>query len=191
MAGPTKHQLAKHPDYVEAIGMIALETVDLELQLADLFSRMLFISPRVGRAIFMTPKGDQARIDILRHAAHAALAPKKKASPSSKLERQKADALKRVLEIAQRSLDAFNARHRVMHDDWRVDGDLKKVTRIRVDGSPGRSAAPVPITKLEEQIETLRRLIDDVIDLTNDFDQHPPTLADMRRALLEEPAKTQ
>jgi hypothetical protein len=47
---PTKHQLVRHPEHVQAIGMISLETFDLELQLALLFSRMLQLSPRVGEA---------------------------------------------------------------------------------------------------------------------------------------------
>src|ERR1700720_3330522 len=98
---PTKHQLARFPDHVEAIGLLALETVDLELELALLFSRMLMIWPRVGEAIYMTPLNAHARIEILQNAAQQLLAPRAadKGRPSGK----KAAALKKVKDITKRA----------------------------------------------------------------------------------------
>jgi hypothetical protein len=43
----SKHRLAKHQDYVAAIGTIALEVVDLELELSILLARTLMVTPRV------------------------------------------------------------------------------------------------------------------------------------------------
>jgi hypothetical protein len=57
----TKHQLAHHPEYVQAIGMIGLEIVDLELELSILFPRMLAISLNVGEAILHEPKKTPGR----------------------------------------------------------------------------------------------------------------------------------
>ena len=92
---PTRHQLSRFPDHVEAIGLTALETVDLELELAVLFSRMLMILPRIGEAIYITPKNGQARLEIMRNTAKEVFAPNKKAKPDSVREKQKAAALKR------------------------------------------------------------------------------------------------
>jgi hypothetical protein len=48
---PTEHQLARHPDHVQAIGMIAIETVALEVQLASLLSRILTLIRRLARSL--------------------------------------------------------------------------------------------------------------------------------------------
>jgi hypothetical protein len=85
---PTRHQLSRYPDHIKAIGMIALETVDLEIELAVLFSTMLRLSSAVAEAIYMTPKSEQARLEVLKNTAIAlfSLHPKsKKTSPKSKL----------------------------------------------------------------------------------------------------------
>lgn len=181
---PTTHMLAKqHSEHVKAIGMIALETVDLELALADLFSRMLQINRKTATAIYMTPKGDQARLDILSNAAHAAfdLTKREQEKPLGVLPKQKKAALKKVLEIVKRAHNAINNRHRMMHDDWQPGDDDKTAKRKTVDGRAGRAAVAVSIGDLKQQIATLRTLIDDVHDLTNEFDQHPPLMVDMRR----------
>jgi hypothetical protein len=62
----SKHQLAKHPEYVTAIGMIALEIVDLELELSVLFSRMLMVSPKVAEAATLkqASKVNKAGVDL-------------------------------------------------------------------------------------------------------------------------------
>jgi hypothetical protein len=182
---PSKHQLSGHCDHVNAIGMISLETVDLELELATLFSQMLLIPLCVGEAILMTPKSEQARIDILRHAAEAAFAPRPgKRSDSARrsdLERQKVEALNKVKALLKRSQEVINYRHRTMHDDWEITKKRKEIRRIQVDGGLSRVPMPVPIAQLNTQIEKLRQLIDDVTDLAAEFKKYPPLAASKRR----------
>lgn len=160
--------------------MIALETVDLELQLAALFSRLLDTRYVVAVATYLTPKSDQARLDVLRNAAHAALDPMPGEKPETRSWRRKTDALNRILNIINRAQTAINNRHRVMHDAWQASGEDRIVKRLVIDGRTGRAAVPIQLSDLRQQIEVLRRLIDDVIDLTNEFDANPPAVADLR-----------
>jgi hypothetical protein len=178
---PTQHQLARHPDHVKAIGMIALETVDLELELAILFSSMLHISRKIGEAIYMSPRGDQARLDMMRNAAHVAFDSNAKKDPKSELEQQKKDALKKVLALIKRAQTAITYRHRTMHDEWKVEGEFKDISRIMIDGKLDRPPTLVPLEDLKREIRTLRALIDDITALANQFRKKPPLLVSMRR----------
>jgi hypothetical protein len=178
---PTRHQLSRYPDHVQAIGLIALETVDLELELTVLFSRMLMLLPRVGEAIYMTPKNAQARLDIMRNAAKETFRPSKRASVGSLKEKQKAAALKKVLGIIGRAQECMQKRHRALHDDWYISADTKEIKRIQVDGLSDRVGKPIPLPTLKAEIKSLRTLIDDVTKLAKEFKEKPPQLVSMRR----------
>jgi hypothetical protein len=177
---PTEHQLARYPDHVQAIGMIAIETVALEVQLASLLSRILMVRRKVAEAIFLTPKAENARLDILENVALSSFAVRQRADPKSKLERQKAAALKKVLKIVARSRNAINKRHRTMHDEWDVRGNPNIIQRFVVDGKPTRTSAPVKIDDLNRQLAELHALIDNVIDLTNELDRTKPLMVSLQ-----------
>lgn len=177
---PTRHQLSRFPEHVQAIGLIALETVDLELELAVLFSRMLMLLPRVGEAIYMTPQNAQARLDILRNAANETFRPNKKAGSNSIKEKQKAAALEKVIDILKRAQDCINGRNRALHDDWYISADTKEIKRIRVDGFSGRVGEPISLPKLKAEVKALRLLIDNVTKLAKEFKDHPPQMVSMR-----------
>jgi hypothetical protein len=179
---PSRSRLGDHPDYVEAIGMISIETVALELELAGLFARLLLLRLSTGRAIFLAPKNERTRLDILRDAANAELGPTPLQPPGSVLERQKAEALAKVKDIIARSQDAINHRHRVIHDEWDVSDDNKEITRRLVDGKVTRPSKRIPISELRGQIKTLRILIDDVYELAVKFRRHPPTMIDLKNS---------
>jgi hypothetical protein len=134
---PSQTDLVDHPEYVKAIGLISVETIDLEVRLANLFARMVGIPLRIGQAIYLTPKQEQTRMDILRNAANAALSTPPRANPKSALVRQKAEALKKVERIIARGETLIRKRHRVVHDEWTFSEKEKKVTRRLVDGRPG------------------------------------------------------
>jgi hypothetical protein len=177
---PTQHQLERYPDYLQAIGMIAIETVALEIQLASLLSRVLMVRRTVAEAIFLTPKAETARLDILENVARSAFATRPRADPKSNLEQQKAAALKKVLSIVQRSRTAINKRHRTMHDEWDVRGNPNVIRRLVVDGKPIRTSVPVKTDELSRQLAELRTLIDDVVDLTNELDHTKPLMVSLR-----------
>src|SRR5882672_5900942 len=99
--------LEKHPEHVRLIGMIAVESGNLEIALASLLGRMVMISPRVGRAVYLTLQAAHARLDILKNAAKAAF---DRPARSKVLSKQYAEALKRVIDIANRASAAINKR---------------------------------------------------------------------------------
>jgi hypothetical protein len=177
---PTRHQLSRFPDHVKAIGMMSLETVDLELELAVLFSRMLFINPRVGEAIYMTPRGDQARLDMMRHAAEELFAIRKNENPHGRSAKRKRGTLSKIKSILARAKRCIDKRHRSMHDDWYISSETKEIKRIEVDGKSGRVGVPMPLAQLTDDIRALRALIDDVTALAKEFRENPPTLVSTR-----------
>jgi hypothetical protein len=156
--------------------MIALETVDLEIELAVLFSALLGISPAVGEAIYMTPKSEQARLDILKNmtAALFVLHPlSNKTSPKSRL---KLASRKEVLDIVERAQRCIGKRHRAIHDEWYVLPKTKEIKRLQVDGRGEVVGTPIPIGQLKKEIETLRILIDDITELAAKFRERPPAM---------------
>jgi hypothetical protein len=177
----TKHELAKHPDYVAAIGIIALEVVDLELELAVLLARTLMVTPKVGEAIYMSPKADRARLDILEHVAQTVFATKSTGRPTTRLGKQKYDAREKVLAIVKRCRASIESRHRVIHDDWYISGETQEIKRMMVDGKVTREGVKVTLDELDDIIKKLRRLIDDVTKLSEEFRKNPPQMVSMRR----------
>ncbi|HMK79377.1 MAG TPA: hypothetical protein VK438_06985 [Xanthobacteraceae bacterium] len=175
---PSEHNLTQRPDYVSAIGMVALETVDLEIRLAGLFAAIVGLSSRVAQAIYFSPKAEQARMDILRNAANAAY----HVSPSrtGNQAKQKRDALLKVETLLKRSEKVIRKRHRVVHDDWNISEKEKTVTRRPVGGELERPRTPVPISDLSDIIKQLRELIDDVYDLSKEFKERPPHMVSLR-----------
>jgi hypothetical protein len=129
---PSTHALADRPDYVQNIGMVALEAVDLELRLASLFARMIGIKIRVAQAIYLSPKAEQARMDIIRNAAKATY--HTKPSDTGVLSKQKQHALTKVERLLARSEKLIRQRHRVIHDEWNISEKEKEVTRRIVGG---------------------------------------------------------
>jgi hypothetical protein len=176
---PSTHPLEDHPDYVNAIGMVSLETIALEIRLANLLARMIGVPLRIGQAIYLSPKSEQSRLDILRHTAHSRLA----VSPSKKgtmLGRQQTKALDDVISIANRAQALIGDRHRVIHDEWNYSDKEKKITRKRVDGKPGNPRKPTPKTEIESLITKIRSLIDDAYSLANSFRENPPFIYNLK-----------
>lgn len=177
----TKHQLAKHTEYCTAIGTIALEVVDLELELSVLFARMLMLTPKVGESIYMTPKSDRARLDILRNAAEAVFATKANVKSSSALARRKIVAREKVVSIEKRCRALIEERHRVIHDDWYISKDTQEIKRMMVDGKLTREGIKVTLDELDSILQKLRALIDDVSKLSEEFKKKPPLMVPLQR----------
>jgi hypothetical protein len=173
---PSKHQLHRYPKHVKAIGMIALETVDLEIELGVLFSSLLKISKPVGEAIYMTAKSEQARLEILKNTATALFALHPKSKRTSPKSRRKIVSKEKVLKIVSRAQTCIGKRHRAIHDEWYVMPITKEIKRLQVDGRGEVVGTPIPINQLNKEIETLRVLIDDITELAAEFDKHPPAM---------------
>lgn len=182
---PWQSILEGHPEHARLIGLIAIETGNLELTLANLFARMLSIPLRIGRAVYLTPQSSAARLHILKNAARAEF---ERPMRSKNLRDQHASALKRVIEIHDRASKAINRRHRVVHDSWGFNEDDMEVSRLMIDGQPDRESAAAPVKELQDQLTFLRKLIDDAGALSREFYRHPPMMVDLR--LSEAPAQT-
>jgi hypothetical protein len=166
--------LEKHPEHVRLIGMIAIESGNLEIALATLFARMLWIPLRIGRATYLTPQAAHARLEILRNAAKAEF------DRSTKSATLRAQYIERVTKIIVRVSDAINKRNRIVHDSWGYNDDDREVSRLMIDGNPDRDSVSVPILELENQLKAVRNLIDDVNALAREFYRNPPAMVDMR-----------
>jgi hypothetical protein len=171
--------LEKHPEHVRFIGMIAVESGNLELELAGLFARMVMIPLRIGRAVYLTPHSAHARLDILKNAAKAAF---DRPTRSTVLRLQYAEALKRVIDIANRASASINKRHRLVHDSWGYNDDDREVSRLMIDGNPDRESASVPISELKDQLSVLRNLISEAGTLAREFRKRPPLMVDLRNS---------
>lgn len=178
---PSTHPLEEKPRYVRAIGMVSLEAIALELRMGSLMARTVGLPTNIARAIYLTPKSEQARIDIFRNAAKARL----HVSPSKRntaLGKKKARALRDVMKIIERAETLIRTRHRVIHDDWNVSDDESKVTRRILDGGMGREHIPASLKELKTLIRDMRVIIDNAYELARSFKDDPPYMANLRKS---------
>tara|TARA_R110000868_G_scaffold2930_2_gene19917 strand:+ start:481 stop:981 length:501 start_codon:yes stop_codon:yes gene_type:complete len=160
--------------------MVSLETIALEIQLAGVLARMIGIPLRIGQAIYLSPKSEHSRLDILRNAAQSrlAVAPGKE---KTELGMQQIKALKQVTKIVRRASDLVNRRHRVVHDEWNFSDREKAVTRKKLDGKPGNPRVAIPLTEVGLLVTDMRKLIDDAHALAESFREHPPFMARLKK----------
>jgi len=159
--------------------MIAIETGNLEIALATLFARMLSVPMRTGRAVYLTPKAAHARLDILRNAAKAAFDRKVK---SKELNDHYKEALAKVTDIISRAGKANDKRNRIVHDSWGYNDDDNEVSRLMIDGNPDGQSVSVPLSELENDLKSLRIVIQDAASLARHFHKNPPLIADLRNS---------
>ena len=171
-------RLEKHPEFVQAIGMISIENANLEAQMARLFSRALFIPMHVGFAIYLTPKSAIARLEIFQNAIKAALRPKGSEEHQKKLK----DALDRANSLANRTKKVIGKRHAIIHDAWGVDeeGDVLQKPFSDLSGGKVSGGEKVSITKLNNIIREMRILSKEIRDTSEKFRQSPPSLVSMQ-----------
>lgn len=178
---PHKTKIIDHPDYIHEIGLIAIETVELEVKLTALFTAMLMLPPRVGRAIVSTPKNHTTKVDIIREAARAAFA-KNPLSAPTECEKRKTEILPKIEKILNKAQGAFNDRNRALHDLWGVYVDSGEVHTRRIDVPIGKEPKVVTLSDLKKQVEKTRSLIDDIVALTAELRGHPPLMVYMRKS---------
>lgn len=174
----TVHPLTDHPDYVSAIGMVSLETIALEVSLATLFARMIGVPPRIGHAIYLTPKAEQTRLDMLRHTTQSRLAVSER-KKNTRLGQQQSRYRRKIMKIVASAQDTMNRRHRVIHDEWNYSDKEQAVTRKRIDGNPGRARIKVDLNEVLQLIEDIRKTIDAAQSLSEVFRERPPFMANL------------
>jgi hypothetical protein len=171
-------ELEKHPDHLQAIGMISVENSNLEIGLADLMGAILLISRRVAHAIYFEPRAASLRIGIFKAATAECLKPSRRKTANPTLEAQKRDALARVKRLASAALNATQRRHDIIHDAWGSQGG--DVFRQKIGETLQFTAKTVEINTLKVLIRDFRDLIDEAHSLAADFRAKPPTMVDLR-----------
>jgi hypothetical protein len=166
------------PEYVRAIGMISIENANMELALAALFSRIIQVQLKTGRAIYLTPKSAVARTEIFENAAKAALDPEAWHGNKAHHDEMRA-ALNKTLNIIERAKTAIGKRHGIMHDQWGVNIDTDEVER-RSLGKPAKTDGVVSVETLESLIASMRAIICEARELAAKFRTKPPQMVDMR-----------
>jgi hypothetical protein len=138
--------LERHRDYVHAIGVISIENANLEVALAELFARILHISPQVGEAIYLTPRSAFARLEIFRAAADAALRPRRRGGQN---EARKAETLIKAHDLHRRAKSAVGRRHDVIHNAWGTTAEEpEKVARTTLPRPQPGKGKPAPLSGL-------------------------------------------
>jgi hypothetical protein len=96
-------RLTKYPDLVQAIGMLSIESSNLENALCFLLSSLLAIDFEVAQAIYFSPKGQMARMDMIRNVCALGAHTRHK---------------KTISIIMERARKVFDRRHVLLHADW-------------------------------------------------------------------------
>jgi hypothetical protein len=108
--------LVDSPEYLQAIGLVAVEINSMEFMLASVFGLTIKVSPEIGRAIYYAPKAASARVDILIEAARVAIT-------------DNPPLLSSIESVAKRAKGVFDERHRVAHDRWAIPSGATAVQR--------------------------------------------------------------
>jgi hypothetical protein len=73
---PYQSVLERFPDHAKAIGMTSIEIANLDIFFGYLFGAILRIGQDAGAAIYLTPKSNLARLELIESAINALLADK-------------------------------------------------------------------------------------------------------------------
>lgn len=153
MANPTfRSSLEAHPDYVNAIGMITIEVGNMELALDQLLARMLGVGPDISAALYFTPKGAMARVEMMLNVANIAYA-------------KDAYSLSQVKNLLLRARTVMGKRHSIIHDTWSLTEDGSSVQRASNPTKKG-STTPTPLKALTALIDDARRVVTEAMTLT-------------------------
>ncbi len=157
--------LVRHPDYLEAIGTLSIEVVNIDILLAHLLSAVLGIPRRIGDEIYFTPRANALRINILQNVARTAL------HGIHGYEKQ-------TLNIAKRALAIADKRHKILHESWGFSQDGYYITRRALPLSRPAKRPRIPLTEITDVIGDTRQLVKEILALTRVLEQdeqYPPS----------------
>jgi hypothetical protein len=158
---PSQSALESFPEYARAIGMITAEIARLEMALADMLAALLHIDRHFGHIIYLTPKANFARIEILENVVRDSI---KDGSIGRNL----------LESFIARARASMGKRHEYMHNVWGTD-NKNDVSRRPLPYRETKPFTQVPLTELTGEIDKIRRLIDEVREQTDKmFSAWPP-----------------
>lgn len=143
--GPYASPLEEHQEYVQAVGMLTIEIACLERMLANLLGAVLNVDMAIAEAIYLTPKSNMVRIEILANVAGAKL-------------RFRPAVLATVNSIIKRSRGVIEKRHNIVHSEYRVHPETGEIMICSLGGK-GRKLEPFPVQRINSAINDTRSLI--------------------------------
>ena len=163
---PYQSSLERHPDIVQAIGMVTIEVGNLDVMLGDVLAVLLNKPRRMGQVIYHATRGEMGRIaiikdvvaymfeDVVPQSAHAGLMPLK-------------GKLKGWLKRAEA---VVGKRHEMIHSNWGLDSLTLAVTRSKQPVAEAEQKA-VKIEDLHKIITDIRILITEIHESIDDVHQ--------------------
>lgn len=166
--------LEDNREYVRAIGMISIESTNVDIFLGRLLSAILNIPPATGQAIYLAPKSATLRVEILEVAAKQTFKPTFidiTLDVQRELNNINSGILRKINNIISQSRSTIGRRHDVIHVVWGQDKDdmsivAKMTTKDIVSKTPPKI---VHINELNKLISDMRNIIDDVRPLMSDL----------------------
>lgn|GEM_PF-2985147 len=149
-------ELTKHPEYLQALGLISVEIARLEIQLGMLLGAVLHVNAFMGQVVYLTPKSNGARLDILINAAKGSYY-------------EDNEHLKKILSITSRARALLGKRHDAMHQAWGATNKVpsgNEVYRYKLPMMGEQERIHVPLKDLDQLNENLRSLMSDITTLT-------------------------
>lgn len=154
--------------------MISIENANMELAIADLFASILHVRRPTGRVIYLTPKSALARLEIFKNAVSVELTPKGDPTQREKMQ----SICNRALGVADRARAAVGRRHGIIHDIWGIDDETDAVVRKSLV-LEAKTDGPVKIETLNELISSMRSIIDNARQLTQELRDHPAQMVNL------------
>jgi hypothetical protein len=160
---PPRSTLDRFPEHVQAIGMVSIETANLDFMLGELLGALLHIDASFGALVYLTPQSYSGRLQILENVAAYSLQPQ-------------TDVSKQIETIITKARAYIGKRHELIHESWGTAADdPTKVVRRRLPYIDKHPARAVPITELTDLIANTRELAEEVMLLTAQlFSEWPP-----------------
>jgi hypothetical protein len=175
----TKSDMAiAYPEVVQALGMLSIESSNVETELCWLLASLLTVNLDVAKAIYFSPNGQMARMTIIKNVAA--------------LPRYSAHQ-KDISVILKRADARFAKRHTLMHALWTHESTTQgpeviysgPAYEVRPHGETFRTDAK----ELNAAIQSMRLLMQDIRDLSSKIKEARQAQRLLAEKLAEETAK--
>jgi hypothetical protein len=155
--------LERHPQHVQAIGMISIEIANLDIALADLLASLLHIDRHFGRVVYLTPQTFMGRLKILQNVTDDHV-------------EADTEGHRYLVSVISRARKLIGKRHEYIHNVWGTSPTLPdQVVRQALPQRQPHPALPVPLEELTDMIEDIRELTQDINHTVNEsFAAWPP-----------------
>jgi len=147
----------KADEHLKLIGLVAVETTNLETALGTLLAAVIDAPERFGQVVYLTPKTSIARLETLENVGEYLLV---RGSP----------AARELSAITGRAKALLGKRHKIIHGCWGItDG---KVSVYELPGHEHDDPKIYKVDELRHIVHDIRSLIETVADTVKAFRIH-------------------